>query len=70
MYVGQWPTLHGPVILSYLKDYLMDKCHIWDIGSIDAKIYFIKWAISWDYGTFSFSVNSFFKRAYAVIQWG
>ena len=24
LYVGQWPTFHGPVILSYLEDNLMD----------------------------------------------
>ena len=24
MYVGQWHTFHGPVILSYIEDYLMD----------------------------------------------
>ena len=24
MYVGQWPTFHGPVFLSYLEDYLVD----------------------------------------------
>ena len=81
MYVCQWPTFHGPVILSYilktiwwinvvleiliqydtnielklyiyrpvtyiswssdfalyLADYLMDKCHNWDIGSMWCK---------------------------------
>ena len=32
-YAGQWPIFHGPVILPYtLEDYLMDKCHNWNIG--------------------------------------
>ena len=30
----------------------------------------IIWASSWDYGTFSSSVNSFFSRACAAIHWG
>ena len=33
IYVGQWPTFHGPVILSYLEDHLMD-CYTGDIDSV------------------------------------
>ena len=36
-YVGQWPTFHSPVILSYLEDYLLDKCHNWNNGSMRCK---------------------------------
>ena len=25
MYVGQWPSFHGPVILSYLEDVLKEE---------------------------------------------
>ena len=39
MWVGQWPTFHGPVILSYLEDYLMDKCCTGDIDWV--------WHIHW-----------------------
>ena len=32
MYVGPW--FHGPVILSHLEDYLMEKCCTEDIDSV------------------------------------
>ena len=42
MCLGQWPTFHGPVILSYLEEYLMDECCTGDIQfdtNFDLKIY-------------------------------
>ena len=35
MYVGQWPTFRGPVILTYLEDILMEECWTEDIDSVD-----------------------------------
>ena len=34
MYVGQWPTFCGPVVLTYLEDILMEDCWIEDIDSV------------------------------------
>ena len=35
IYVCQWPIFHGPGIFAlYLEDYLMDKCHNWNSGSM------------------------------------
>ena len=31
MYVGQWPTFHGTVILTYIEDILMEECWTEDI---------------------------------------
>ena len=48
-YVGQWPIFHGAVIMPYvLKSILMDKCHIWNTGSmwckdLPDKIYVDQW---------------------------
>ena len=32
--MGQWPTFHGPVILLYLEDYLMDEWWSEDIDLV------------------------------------
>ena len=42
IYVGQWHISWSSDFALYLEDYLMDKCHNWNVGSCYTNIYHIK----------------------------